>query len=222
MISTRLNEIVNLIDQDQNVADIGSDHGYVLIELRKRGFKSKLLGVENKKAPFLHLVNNVNAYKDINITCDLSDGIENVSDEYHTVIIAGMGFQTISYIISKNKEKLDFIDTFIIDAHTDKSKVRAYFVKLGYKIQNETIVFEDGIFYDLIKFTKTKKEVFYDDCELEFGPIHIKNKDKLFVKMIQTEIDYNKSIIEKIANTNAKDKINKLTNRNIYLENLIE
>lgn len=221
MISTRLNEIVNLIDRNQNVADIGSDHGYVLIELRKRGFKSKLLGVENKKAPFLHLVNNVNSYKDIDINCDLSDGLDNVSEEYSTVILAGMGFKNISCIIDKNKKKVDFIDTFIVDAHTDKSKVRPYFLKLGYKIEDEKIVFEDGIFYDLIKFKKGNTSNSYTPSELEFGPIHLKNKDELFIKMIKKEIDYNNSIIDKIKKTDATKKIENLNQRNLYLQALI-
>lgn len=222
MISNRLNEIVNLISQDQNIADIGSDHGYVLIELRKRGFKSKLLGVENKKAPFLHLKNNVDLYPGININCDLSDGLDNLTEEYKTVIIAGMGFQTISEIILRNVKKVDNIDTFIIDAHTDKSKVRPFFKTLGFKVDDEKIIYEDGIYYDVIKFIKTKETINYTKQQEEFGPINLIKKEPNFVHMIEDEIVYNDSIIEKIKNTKAIDKIETLKSRNEYLKNILK
>lgn len=222
MISNRLNEIVNLINRDQNIADIGSDHGYVLIELRKRGFKSKLLGVENKKAPFLHLKNNIALYSNINIECDLSDGLDNVSSDYKTIIIAGMGFQTISEIINKNIQKLDAIDTFVIDSHTDKAKVRPFFISLGYRIGDEKVIYEDGIYYDVIRFEKSDNVINYSKEEKEFGPFNIQRKDDVFIKMVQDEIYYNNSILEKIKNTKAAEKINSLNNRNLYLMELIK
>ena len=95
-------------------------------------------------------------------------------------------------------------------------------MNLGYEVADEKIVFEDGIFYDLIKFVKTSNEIHYEKSELEFGPIHIKNKDDMFIKMVNKEIEYNNSILEKINGTNAHKKIAALKERNKYLTSLIK
>lgn len=221
MISNRLLAIVNLIKNDNNIADIGSDHGYVLIELRKQGFKSNLLGVENKVNPYNRLIKNIKLSNFSDIDANLSDGLDMVSAQYHTIILAGMGFNNIVTIISKNIAKLKNITNFIIDAHTDKGKVRDYFSSLGYKIEDETIVFEDNIYYDLINFVKCQNSPNYTKEELEFGPINLIKKEDSFINMIKFEIERNKMLISKLNSEKCKSKIKNLESRNLYLEGII-
>lgn len=220
MISNRLKTIVSLIKSDNNIADIGSDHGYVLLELRKKGFKSKLLGVENKEHPFLRLKNNIDISKEKDIKCSLSDGLNAITNEYKTIIIAGMGFDVIKQIISNNIDKLAFITNIIIDSHTDKNKVRPYFLSLGYDVEDEIVIYEDNIYYDLIAFHKVDSVSDYTFEELEFGKINLKNKTDVFVNMIKSEIVKNNNIINKI-NNNENIRVIELKKRNEYLRGIL-
>lgn len=220
MLSKRLNKIVNFVKNDNGIADIGSDHGYVLFKIREKGFMSRLLGVENKKAPFLRLQQNIKKYKVTGVDAILSDGLDDMTSEYKTIIIAGMGFDTIKMIVTKNINKISFINNFVIDAHTDKAEVRPFFTSLGYKIINEEIIFEDGIYYDLISFEKCESAINYSKVELEFGPYNISNKPQLFKDMLNSEIQKNTIIIEKINNLNS-DKSKMLTARNEYLRGIL-
>ena len=221
MISKRLSAIVNLIKNDNNIADIGSDHGYVLLELRKKGFVSRLMGVENKKNPFLHLKENVARSGYQNIECVYSDGLNDVDNEFKTIVIAGMGFDIIKNIILSNKEKLKYINNIIIDSHTDKSKVRPFFISLGYDIDDEVVIFEDDIYYDLVSFKKCNNIQKYTMEELEFGKINLLNKSNDFKNMIIDEINKNISIIQKI-NDPSSLRVGELNKRNDYLRGIIK
>ena len=130
MISERIKKIANLIEDSGDLADIGSDHGYLLFELAKNGFSHKLLGVENKNGPFNALLNevkNINfAYK-CDINAILSDGIKDLTPNFVNVVIAGMGYSLIKKIILSNIEKTSFIENFYIDAHTNIEEIRPFF-----------------------------------------------------------------------------------------------
>ena len=215
MISIRLQSIVDLITEDNNIADIGSDHGYVLISLRNKGFKSKLLGVENKLAPFKNLESGLKENNINDVDISLSDGLKEVGPEFKTIVIAGMGFDTIKKIIEESKYKLENVEYFVIDSHTSFQKVRPYFISLGYDVDDEQIIYEDSIYYQLIRFKKTNIKPNYSERELTYGPINISKKGNNFINYINSEIDTRKEILSKIPKSNKKflkllDEISKM------------
>ena len=63
MLSKRLQIIANLVPSDSNVADVGCDHGYLLIYLKDNHFNGKLLGIDNKKGPIESFRKNLIAKK---------------------------------------------------------------------------------------------------------------------------------------------------------------
>ena len=195
MLSKRLQIIADLVPKDSNVADIGCDHGYLLIYLKDNHFNGKLLGIDNKKGPLESFRNNLIQKKYENeITIKLSDGLKDIDNSFNTIVIAGMGFDNIKKIVLDSKEKLDNIETFIIDSHTKEPEVRKFFVELGYKIEEELIIEENGIFYEIIKFVKGNKE--YSEIEYKFGPILIKDKSDVFKKKWKKKLLKNSEIIK--------------------------
>lgn len=204
MFSERLIKISNFIEDDHDVADIGSDHGLLLVLLSNKKFKHNVLGVENKEGPFKNLENTVNKINKSNFKCIFSSGINDVTENYKTIVIAGMGFDTIKGIILENKRKLEYIEEFIIDCHTNQQLVRPLFYEFGYKIADETIVSEDGIYYDLIKFKKNYENITYNDIELKYGPINIKNQSKEFKDKYISILKKLEEIKHKLDNNNQK------------------
>ena len=198
MNSKRLNTLVSMIPDNVNgVFDIGSDHGYLLVSLRNKNRDLKLCGVENKNGPYENLCKNT---KDKNILCKLSDGLNDYIPGYDLVVLAGMGFNNIKNIIDKNINKIDDIKYFLIDSHNLIPSIREYFIKLKYYIKEENIVFENGIFYELILFEKGHKE--YSRIEINYGPILLKKKNDDFINKY---VNINNKIYE-IINNNQLDK----------------
>ena len=191
ILSKRLETIIYLVDQGENVADIGSDHGFIVIELINRNIAASCLAVENKIGPYTNLVKNTSLIK--NIKTSLSDGLKDVDKQFSTVIIAGMGFNKIKEIINDSIEKLDFIDTFIIDSHTLTYELRKFMSEIGYFIKDEQCLIENKIFYEIIKFQKGYKV--YSEVELKYGPILLNNRSEDFMTHYSNQIEKLKSLV---------------------------
>ncbi len=176
MIAMRIKKIADLIDLNLGgVYDVGSDHGYLLILLREKNKNIKLMGVENKKEPFNNLSKNV---KGKNILISFSDGIDKLDESFSTIVLAGMGYKNIVEIILKHKEKLDYISQIVIDSHTNIDLCRKFFISLGFFIENEVILKEKDIFYEIISFKKGNKN--YSEMELHYGPCLLKERNDVF------------------------------------------
>ena len=195
-LSKRLKIIHDMVPNSV-VADIGSDHGKLMIALVQSGKVKKGFAVENKEGPFERLRSNLIRYH-VNdmITPLFSDGIKDITRDVSTIVIAGMGGQTIVNILKAHPEKLISVQTIIIDAHTAVPFARREICQMGFAIADEKIVKEDDIFYEVIKFIKAEKAIISDE-DLEFGPILRQEKSATFKEKYQNRIYEIDNIIAK-------------------------
>ena len=195
-LSNRLKIIHDMVPKSV-VADIGSDHGKLMIALVESGIVNKGFAVENKESPFERLRSNLIKYHvNDKITPLFSDGIKDITRDVETIVIAGMGGQTIVNILKAHPEKLVRVQTIIIDAHTAVPFARKEICQMGYAIADEKIVKEDGIFYEIIKFIKADKAIISDE-DLEFGPILRQEKSATFKEKYQNRINEIDTILSK-------------------------
>ncbi len=197
-LSKRLNAIYNLVDQGSSLADIGADHGQLVIELYRNNVCKKLFCNDNKIGPYTILKCNVSKVSD-DIEVSLSSGIEALPNYIDTIVIAGMGGDLIVDILNKNKEKLNNIFTLILVPNTNACLVRQVVNKLGYKITNEKVIFEKH-YYQIIRFDKG--EANYTKNDYLFGPILRIEKSKEFINML----DYEKIKLERLLNENLSEE----------------
>lgn len=187
-LSKRLKIIHDMVPKSV-VADIGSDHGKLMIALVQSGIVQKGFAVENKEGPFERLRSNLVRYHvDDKITPLFSDGIKDITRDVSTIVIAGMGGTSIVKILKNNPEKLVRVQTIIIDAHTAVPLARREICQMGFAIADEQIVKEDDIFYEIIKFVKAEKAIISDE-DLEFGPILRHQKSATFKEKYQNRIN---------------------------------
>ena len=165
IISERLKQIAELVHEGANVYDVGADHGLVEKYLLDFCNVNSVVAVENKPGPCNILKNNLTDY-DVKIL--LCDGLEGLSENEDTIIIAGMGGLLIKEILEKGKNKLDKVNQIVVDAHRDQETVRRYITGLGFIIEKEVLVKEKEVFYNIISFKKGESKN-YKDVELEFG-----------------------------------------------------
>lgn len=199
MLSKRLKCIFDYVRFEvENVCDIGCDHGYILIELAKENKNRKYLGIENKIGPYTIFQNNIkkNNLESV-VFSSLSDGLSEVSNDYNIVIIAGMGFFTIEEIIKKDINKLENINYFIIDCHNEEYKCRSFFNSLGYTVEDEMIIYEKNIFYNIIKYKKEKESL--SELELKYGKYFKKNHE-LKLKKLNSLLKTKNNLIKSLKN----------------------
>ena len=206
-ISNRLKTIAEIIlnKQSNKIIDVGCDHALLDIYLLQNNDSLNLVASDNKKQPLENAKKNITKYSFLNkIELCLKDGIENIDKDIDTVVISGMGEETIIDILEKDKNELEHINRLVISSNNKYYDLRRKITSLGYIITDERIVFEDNKYYVIIEFIKGNKN--YSEEELFMGPILINNKDDLFIKYysdIKKEKEY---ILNKITNDDDKKK----------------
>ena len=212
-LSKRLSVIKEMVPSGV-VADVGSDHGKLIISLLEDKVILKGYGIENKKAPFSRLEKAIeDAHAKEQLTALFSDGISELPSDVDVVVIAGMGGHLIINILESHPEKLTNVKSIVVDAHNSVDKVRKSIVSLGYFIKDEKVVFEDDIYYEIIRFDKGESKSL-DELDYEFGPILRREKSDLFRQKYQTMLVDLKTLLSKdnLPQT-RRDEINRQIER---------
>ena len=181
-LSKRLETIYEMVSFNNVVADIGSDHALLPIALVLNGKVTRAYASEVNEGPYDMSVKNIEKYNLTNyIVPVLSDGISELEADVTCITICGMGGNLISDILDSNKEKLAHVNEIIIQPNNNEETARIWLVNNGYDIQDEKIVYEDEVYYEIIKAVKREQERRYSKEELYFGPVLLANKSDEFV-----------------------------------------
>ncbi len=214
-ISPRLEAIATLVPINSNVIDIGCDHGLLDIYLYQKRISSKIIASDINGLALNNAKENIkrNHLEGI-IETRLGNGLDslNQEDNIDTIIISGMGANTIIGIIKNNTKKLSNISTIIIQSNTKNELIRKEITKIGYQINEEQIVKDNNKIYIIIRFIKAAKKAKYTSKELYFGPILLE-KDSLLFKEYQKAELKKLLIIKKMIPKNKileRYKINKI------------
>ena len=80
MFSKRIECIASKIPLESNLADVGCDHGYLIIEAYLNGKVNKAIAIDNKEGPLESAKSNISKYLDVRYS--LSSGINDIDDDY--------------------------------------------------------------------------------------------------------------------------------------------
>ncbi|MDO5568841.1 MAG: class I SAM-dependent methyltransferase [bacterium] len=188
-ISKRLKLITTYITDNEIVADIGCDHGYLDIYLAQKYKNIKLIASDINEKALTNAVSNIKKYGlEQRIETRISDGLMNINENFTTIVLSGLGSRKIVDILVNSKAKIQGINQLIVQSNSDLNYLRKNVVKLGFYIFDEDIVKENNILYTVIVFRKGKKK--YSIKEYYFGPILLKNNSLLFQE--KKQLDYKK------------------------------
>ena len=198
MNSSRIQKIASLITKDNIVIDIGTDHAYLPIYLiTKLGF-NKIIATDISQNVLKQAIANIQKYHlegKIKIYC--TDGLKNINEKYDTIVIAGMGTNTIKNILSNGS----LCKEIILQSNNELPNLRLFMQDFGYKIIKEEVVLEKGKYYVIIKYHEGKEKLSYED--IYFGK------------------HQNKEYLTYLFNKKSKEySLNKRNDLKIYLEKL--
>lgn len=188
-LSRRLEVVASYVRDNSKVIDIGCDHGFLSIFLAKKYDNIKIIASdinENALGNAAKNINKMNLQDKIDVR--LGNGLDVISAlEIDTIVISGMGANTIVGILKYSRDKLTYVKDIIVQSNTDLYFLRKNITSLGYYIEDETLVLDKNIIYTVIKFSKGKKRYSYK--ELYLGPILLLKNDDLFKMKCRKELD---------------------------------
>lgn len=223
-IKNRLKLVANYVKY-KRLADIGSDHAYLPIFLAKKGVIDFCIAGEVVEGPYKSSLQNVNNNNLSNIIfCRKGSGLDVISlnDNIEVITICGMGGKLISDILEKGKEKLLNKPQLILQPNVASNLVRKKLQELGYIIENEDIIEEDGHIYEIIVAIDGKMELTNEE-EL-FGVYLPKIKNTTFIKKYNEELKKIDYILDSLNKSKFVDenKIKSLKNYKNMIENILK
>ena len=198
-ISKRLEAISSLVPVNSKVIDIGCDHGLLDIYLYQQKISKKIIASDINNNALSNAKENIKKYNlEKIIETRLGNGLDtlNENDTIDTMIISGMGANTIIEIIKNNLVKIEQIDNFIIQSNTKIPLLRKELNKLKFKIIDEIYVEDNKKSYIIIKFVKGREK--YNKKELYFGPILLKKNEFEYQQKLKSDLNKLKFLLTKL------------------------
>lgn len=225
-LNLRLKNIIEIVPICDKIIDVGTDHGYVLIDLIKKNKIKSGIASDNKKGPLDRAKRNASLYKvKDKIEFRLGSGLSTIEkNEVSGAIFAGMGSYLIKDLIEKDIEKIKMMDFVLIQPAQKTEVIREYLYNGPFDIIKEDIIREDDRFYQyiLIRYNEDSPLRIDNNQNYKIGKNYDIKKNNLVVDYINFEINRTLNIIKKIkkVNNNTKQKKNCLQNEVKYYEEL--
>ena len=218
-INSRLKTIGDLVPLSSYPLDIGCDHALLSIYLVKEKGIKKALASDNKSGPLKKAKENVNFYKvKDKVKLVESEGLDSYEEGIDTITISGMGGLNINKILDDNKKYLKNINTLISSPNNYSFAVKRKLTKLGYHIENEVLVKENNIIYEILVFKKGRK--YYSYKKLFLGPILMTKQDNITKEYYKNILASKEALLQALPKS-FTNKI-RVTKKEIkYLEEVI-
>ncbi len=189
-MNERLKEIAKFIDKNDYVVDIGTDQAYLPIYLVKNNLCKKVIATDIHESTKDIALNNIKKNGlDKDIKFYVTDGVDGVNlEKFDTFVIAGMGFKTIFHIVTKLDKVC--VKKLIIQTNNDLVNLRCSLKKLGYYLQEESVIYYKNHYYVIGLYTKSKRR--------------LKIKEKYFGIYSSNNLDYYLDLKNKLKNTLEK------------------
>ena len=211
ILNKRLKTLSAFINNNECVLDIGCDHGLLGIYLVLNKEDIKVISSDINEKPLRKAKENIIKYHlEDKIETRLGDGLTVVSSDINTIVISGMGCETIINILSTINNYPN-ITKLVLSPNNDFPLLRKELTKLGFCIVKEKMVCENNKYYLISEFKKGNEKVDY-----YFGKLDL--DDDVVKEYFKFVYDKNLRILSKLSKKN-KNKIDELLKENDKIKN---
>lgn len=151
-LTPRLQAVADLVPANASMADIGTDHAYLPVHLLLEKRVIRAIAADLRQGPLDRARLTAKEYDCLeNIAFRLCDGLSGIGpEEADTIVIAGMGGETIAAILDAAPWTRDGTYTFILQPMSAQNDLRRWLWHNGYGIQQERIVREGEKLYNIL------------------------------------------------------------------------
>lgn len=226
-LSKRLEAVAKEIPPQSILADIGSDHAYLPCYAVLQGLISHAIAGEVVEGPFRSAQATVQL-------CGLQDQISvrkgNGLDvlqkgETDVISIAGMGGGLIRDILERGKDKLDGVIRLILQPNIGANIVRTWLMEHEWELIHETIIEEDGKFYEVLVAEQgdgCKPYLEHKEAGLLLGPYLLRERSDTFRAKWNYELHNLRRILLQLQSANPSEEMIQKRSEIVYKIQLIE
>ena len=165
-LTKRLESLISFFEKKDSLVDIGCDHAYLSIYLKKNDLVKDVVCSDISKSALSGAISNIEKEK-LDIKTYVSDGIDNIPmDKINTILISGMGTRTITHIL-KDSYKIAHVTKVVIQTNNNYEEMRRFMNDSGYYLKEEKEILDNDIWYINMLFVKSKKK--NTEKELKYG-----------------------------------------------------
>lgn len=212
-LDSRLEAVASLVRPGSVVADIGTDHGYLVCYLLQNGICDKGIAADLRKGPLENARQTVlSCSLEDKISLILSDGLTGIAENScNEIVVAGMGGILISEIIEKAKWVYDKNIHIIAQPMTHVEYLRKFLCENGFSIDKEITATDSKHYYCIMSFYYDGVRKDYPESYMYLGEL-LKNKDGITKKYIKKTVFALEKKLQAQKNACVKDsdKLEKL------------
>ncbi len=221
MLDDRLQAVADFVPPASSVADIGTDHGYLAIELLKINSTRRVIAADLNAGPCQAARRTISeaGFSD-SIEVRQGDGLAALTPgEVDTVCIAGMGGKLEADILEARPDVTAQLKCLVLQPQNGFEYLRDWLYTHDWHIEDEKLAKVDGRVYQIIKAVQGKEEMLTEP-ELILGPVLIKKRPELFADHVQNNIDQLDKIRKGLqkGGSHTKDKLAEIEARIKLLE----
>lgn len=151
-LTPRLRAVAHLVPPQAALADIGTDHAYLPAWLLGRGQVRRAIAADINKGPLERAKLTAQQYNCMDrMEFRLCDGLAGIApDEVDTIVIAGMGGETIAAILQAAPWVQDGRYTLILQPMSAQNDLRAWLWYNGFFIEKEELIREGDKLYNIL------------------------------------------------------------------------
>ena len=185
-LQPRLRLLAEMTPPGGRLADIGTDHGYLPVWLLQEGRIPSAIASDVGAEPLEHARRTAEEYETQGLNFRLCDGLSGIEpEETDTVVIAGMGGETIIHILTDSPWPRDSGCTLLLQPQTKVEFLRLWLSRNGYACENERLVWDKGKLYVVLQMTAG--EPFTPDEARLYGGLHLEG-DPLYGDYLDAQL----------------------------------
>ncbi len=202
-LSIRLEAIAACVKPGLVIADIGTDHGYLPIELIRRGISPKVLACDVRKGPLERAQQHIQeADLSKQVETRLSNGFEMIhSGEVNGCVIAGMGGMLVKDILEaesqRDKNILKEMQQLILQPQSDMEAVRRMVHTLSFQIVDESMLVDRDKHYWIL-VCEPGIESYEKQWQYRYGRCLTERRDSVLHAYLQHKYNKNAEILENL------------------------
>ena len=190
-LSKRLSAAAGYVREGSTVADIGTDHAYLPIFLALSGKAERVIASDVVDGPLATAAENISLYPDAadKIILTKADGLCDI-EKYKPddILICGMGGELIVGILSRSGYVKNGAVNLVLQPMTKAEVLRAYLYSSGFKVNGESIVYEDGKLYQIISARYDGVSRRIGECEALLGEFNIAERGENFTRLVDKTV----------------------------------
>lgn len=167
-LNPRLQTIYEMVKPCGSLADVGCDHALLPIALIQGHKVNKVYACDINELPLKRGKEAIDkAMLNEHIECILCDGIPTLDEKLDTLVIAGMGFETIKHILSNNLAVVRNCSQVILQSNQHVDDLRLWLTNNHFKIDDEGLVKDGKHYYQILSISDGEMKL--DDKQILMG-----------------------------------------------------